>query len=204
MRFAMIQGRFDEARELLRAWADIERELGRALRLASVEGHYLGPLEMAAGRFPEALVAFRVGFDAQRALGDRGYSATIAGGFSHALLEVGEIDEAERFAHIALEGSAEDDMEPKMSGGGALAVVLARRGHLEEAERVANEAVSIARRSDYVMSLAETLVDQARVLHAAGRRGEALAAVGEAVEILERKEAWALVERAREVAASLT
>jgi class 3 adenylate cyclase/tetratricopeptide (TPR) repeat protein len=202
-RFAWIQGRFDEARELLRLWADIERELGRAVRLASVDGHYVGPLEMAAGRFPEALEAFRMGYEAQRALGDRGYSATVAGGFAHALIEVGEDDEAERYAHIALEGSAEDDIEPKMSGGGALAVVLARKGRLDQAQAVADEAVAVARRTDYVMSLAETLIDQARVLAAAGRRDEATAAIDEAIGLLERKEAWALVERAREARDSL-
>jgi len=203
-RFAWIQGRFDEAREMLRAWADIERELGRAVRLASMEGHYLGPLEMAAGRFPEAVDAFRTGFEAQRALGDVGYSSTVAGGMAHALIEVGDLYEAERYARLALEESAQDDIEPKMSGGGALAVVLARRGMLEEALATANESVALARRTDYVMNLADVLTDLARVLAAAGRRDEANAAIEEAVEILEGKEAWALVERAREVAASLS
>jgi tetratricopeptide (TPR) repeat protein len=203
-RFAWIQGRFDEAREMVRTWADIERELGRAVRLASVEGHYLGPLEMAAGRFAEAVEAFRTGFEAQRSLGDLGYSSTVAGGLAHALIEVGDLDEAERYARLALDTSPKDDIEPKMSGGGALAVVLARRGDLEEATKVANEAVALARRTDYVLNQADVLIDQARVLGAAGRRDEALAAIDEAVEILERKEAWALVERAREVAASLS
>ena len=198
-RFAWIQGRFDEARELLDHWAAIERELGRAIRLASVEGHHRGPLEMAAGRIPEALAAFRSGFDAQRALGDRGYSATIAGSLAHALIVAGELDEAERYARIALEGSAEDDMEPKMSGGGALAVILARRGRLEEALKLAEDTVALARGMDYVMSLAEALVDQALVLAAAGRRDQAQAAIDEAVDILEHKEAWALAERARGV-----
>src|SRR5438093_1309704 len=80
---------------------------GRRLRLASLEGHYLGPLEEAAGRMPEAVAAYRTGFEAQRALGDRGYSATIAGDFAHTLIELGDLDEAEWYAHFALEGSAE-------------------------------------------------------------------------------------------------
>jgi tetratricopeptide (TPR) repeat protein len=158
---------------------------------------------VAAGRIPEALEAFRAGFDAQRALGDRGYSSTIAGSYAHALIEMGDIDEAERYARIALEGSTEDDMEPKMSGGGALAVVLARRGRLEEALRRAEETVILARTMDYVMSLAEVLEDQAQVLAAAGRPDEGRAAIDEAIEILERKEAWALAQRTRETRVSL-
>ena len=203
-RFAWIQGRFDEARDMLRTWADIERELGRAIRLASMEGHYLGPLEMAAGRFPEAVEAFRTGFEAQRALGDVGYSSTVAGGMAHALIEVGDLEEAERYARLALEESPQDDIEPRISGGGALAVVLARLGDLEEATKLAKETVAIARRSEYVMNLADALIDLGRVLAAAGRRDEALAAIDEAINVLQRKEAWALVDRAREVAGSLS
>ena len=52
------------------------------MRLASVHGHYLGPLEMAAGNFEAAAAAGRRGFEEQSALGDRGYSATTAGGCS--------------------------------------------------------------------------------------------------------------------------
>jgi tetratricopeptide (TPR) repeat protein len=202
-RFAWVQGRFDEAREHLRAWADLERELGRATRVASLEGHYVGPLEAAAGRYGAAIEAYRRGFEAQRAQGDVGYSSTVAGDFAHALLEIGDLDEAERYARIALETSIADDIEPQMSGGGALAVVLARRGEIEEALTRAEEAVAVARRTDYSMNLAEVLVDLGHVLAAARRHDEAKAAVDEAVEILERKEAWALVERAREAGAAL-
>jgi class 3 adenylate cyclase/tetratricopeptide (TPR) repeat protein len=202
-RFAWIQGRFDEARGLLRVWADIERELGRAVRLASVEGHYVGPLEMAAGRYPEAVAAYRTGFEAQRALGDVGYSATVAGGLAQALLQMGNLDEAERFARIALDSSADDDMEPKVSGGGALAVVLARRGRLGEARELAERTVALARETDYVMNQADALLDLARVLAAQGLRGDALAAADEAIDILQRKEAWALADRAREARDSL-
>lgn len=198
-----MQGRFDEAREHLRTWSEIERELGRATRLASLEGHYVGPLEMAAGRYPEAVAAMRSGFETMRAMGDRGYSSTVAGGLAHALLAVGDDEEAERYARDALKNAAVDDMEPKMSATGAVAVALARRGELDEATRLANEALARARETDYVLNLAETLTDFAQVAAAAGRDEEAKAALAEAIEILERKEAWALVERTREVAASL-
>jgi len=198
-----IQGRFDEARASLRAWESIERELGRAIRLASVPGHYLGPLEMAAGRYREAAEAGRRGFEAQSALGDRGYSATAAGQLAHALLALGEDAEAERFARESLERAVEDDLEPKMSGNGALGVALARRGDLAEGERHARLAVELARGTDYLVNLADALIDLARVEAISGRRDEGLALVDEAIGLLERKEAWALVDRAREVAASL-
>ena len=45
---------------------------------------------------------------------------------------------------------------------------------------------------------ANALLALARVLAAQGLRGDALAAADEAIDILERKEAWALADRARE------
>jgi class 3 adenylate cyclase/tetratricopeptide (TPR) repeat protein len=197
-RVLTIQGRFDEARASIRAWEEIERELGRTMRLASIAGHYLGPLEMAAGRYAEAVEAGRTGFEAQSSLGDRGYSATVAGVLAHALLMVGDDAEAERFAREAVGRSADDDLEPKMSGNGAIGVALARQGNVAEGERHARLGVDVARGTDYSVNLAEALVDLAEVLAIGGRRDEALALVDEAITVLERKEAWALVDRARE------
>jgi tetratricopeptide (TPR) repeat protein len=197
-RLQTIQGRFDEARANIRTWEEIERELGRAVRLASIHGHYLGPLEMAAGRYPEAVEACRRGFEAQASLGDRGFSATVAGVLAHALLMVGDHAEAERFAREALSRSAADDLEPKLSGNGALGVALARQGHVADGERHARLAVELARGTDYSMTLADALIDVAEVVAIDGRRDEGVALVDEAIAVLERKEAWALVDRARE------
>ncbi len=197
-RLDMLQGRFEEARARLGEWEDIERELGHAIRVASVSGHYIGPLEMAAGRYAEAVEAGRRGFEAQASLGDRGFSATVAGVLAHALLMVGEDSEAERFAREAVERSVADDLEPKMSGNGALGVALARQGNMAEGERHARLALDAARTTDYSMNLADALIDLARVLAIAGLRGEGRGLIDEAIGVLGRKEAWALVDRARE------
>jgi class 3 adenylate cyclase/tetratricopeptide (TPR) repeat protein len=202
-RFAWLQGRFAEAREMIDAWMEVERELGRTTRLSAAGGHLSGPLELAAGRYPEAVALLRAGYEAQRALGDRGYSATAAGTLAHALLEVGDNQEAGRYARLAIDNSSEDDFEPKVAGSAALAVALARSGDVEAGLDLAAQAVAMVSRTDYVLTHAEALVDQARVLAAAGRADEASSAVAEAIEMLERKEAWALADRAREAAAAL-
>jgi hypothetical protein len=53
------------------------------------------------------------------------------------------------------------------------------------------------------MTRADASIDLGRVLAQAGRLEEALVAADDAIEMLERKEAWALVERAREIRQSL-
>ncbi|HEY7280558.1 MAG TPA: adenylate/guanylate cyclase domain-containing protein [Actinomycetota bacterium] len=202
-RVQMIQGRFDEARASIARWEEIERELGRAVRLSSVQGHYLAPLEMAAGRYAAAAEAARLGFEAQAAIGDRGFSATVAGVLAHALLMLGEDAEAERFARESVGRSAADDLEPKMSGNGALGVALAMQGAVAEGERYARLALDKARATDYSMNLADAFIDLARVVAIDGRRDEGLALVDEAIDVLHRKEAWALVDRAREARVAL-
>jgi Flp pilus assembly protein TadD len=65
--------------------------------------------------------------------------------------------------------------------------VLARRGRLEEAERLAAEAVELAADTDMLAMRAGALLDLARVLRLAGRDAEARPLAGQALELAERK-----------------
>jgi len=65
--------------------------------------------------------------------------------------------------------------------------VHARREGLEEAEHLAREAVLLAGRSDFLDGNADAFLDLADVLRLGGRRDEATAAAGEALELYERK-----------------
>jgi Flp pilus assembly protein TadD len=67
------------------------------------------------------------------------------------------------------------------------AKLLARRGDLAEAERVAREALTRTQPTDDIQLRAETLTALAEVLRAADRPGESEAAFGEAVALYERK-----------------
>ena len=65
--------------------------------------------------------------------------------------------------------------------------MLARRGRLEEAERLAAEAVELAADTDMLAMRAGALLDLARVLRLAGRDTEARPLAGQALELAERK-----------------
>ena len=65
--------------------------------------------------------------------------------------------------------------------------ILARRGKLDEAERLAHDAVNRSERSDFLNWRGDVLVDLAEVLRTAGKRDEACAAVEQAVALYDQK-----------------
>jgi hypothetical protein len=65
--------------------------------------------------------------------------------------------------------------------------VLASRRLLKEAEALAGEAVALAARTDFLNFNGDALVDLAGVLRIAGRSGDAIPVVEEAIALYERK-----------------
>jgi class 3 adenylate cyclase len=77
------------------------------------------------------------------------------------------------------------------------AQLLARGGAHDEARQVAEEAVSLAERTDALVDHGDACLTLAAVLDAAGDASGARAAAAQAVSLYERKGAAALVEKAR-------
>jgi Tetratricopeptide repeat len=84
------------------------------------------------------------------------------------------------------------------------ATVLARRGGLAEAERMARQAVALAERTDFLNHRAETLVVLADVLRRRDRPQLASAALADALALYERKGNLVAAQQVRgDLAASL-
>ncbi len=77
------------------------------------------------------------------------------------------------------------------------ALVLARRSEHEEAVRLAREAVEIAERTDLPNAQGRAWRDLGEVLELAGRTGDAIAALEQALERYERKKNLAMTNRTR-------
>jgi tetratricopeptide (TPR) repeat protein len=67
------------------------------------------------------------------------------------------------------------------------AKTLARLGNIDEAERLAREAVTILSETDYINGHAEVVADLGEVLQCAGRDDEAAASVEEAIRLYDLK-----------------
>jgi Flp pilus assembly protein TadD len=80
-----------------------------------------------------------------------------------------------------------DDFDPQARLRWVRALLLARRGQVEEAERLAREAVAIIEPTDYVDIRGDALSALASVLDTAGRRDDAVLEWRRALECYERK-----------------
>jgi class 3 adenylate cyclase len=182
-----MDGRFDDGRLLLAEARQVDEDLGQRVAAASIGGHFEGPLEMLAGEYQRAAELMQTSYDQLTATGDRAFSSTVAAWLAAALLELGRDDEAWRYATIARETAAWDDVASQVDGRRVQARLLARRGDLPAAESLGREAVAMAAATDYLISHGDALVDLASVLHASGKKSEAIEAARDGLSLYERK-----------------
>jgi tetratricopeptide (TPR) repeat protein len=127
------------------------------------------------------------GFETLTALGDRGFASTAAVNVARALLELGRDDEAVDWARKGQEMTTEDDLATQGPARGVLALVAARRGEFEAAERLAREATATMDETDMLAQVADAHADLADVLVAADSTEEAKLEFQRALELYERK-----------------
>ncbi len=181
-----MEGKFDEARELVRRAREILVDLGLKLR-ASFASEAAAFVEMLAGDPVAAEGELRAGYEAAESLGERGFQSTVAALLAHALWEQRRLAEAERYSRIAEEIGAEDDLSTQVLWRSARARVLAAAGDEVAAEELARRAVALAEDTDDVNMCADTLVALGEVLRAGGRDDDAATALGDALARYEAK-----------------
>jgi ATP/maltotriose-dependent transcriptional regulator MalT len=181
-----MQGRFDEGREFATRSYEMLTELGLRLR-AAFATESAAFVEVLAGDHAAAERALRLGFEITEELGERGYNATVTALLSQAVFAQGRLDEAETLTEAAERGGASDDLTTQVVWRSVRARVLSARGRHGDAESLAREAASLAAETDDVNMRADTLVDLAEVLRAAGQETEALTHVRRALAIYQEK-----------------
>jgi tetratricopeptide (TPR) repeat protein len=193
-RMLYLQGRIDEARDAVEQAAGVLRERGDRIMLAQADEARAGIAEIE-GNIAEAVRLHRASYEAKTATGDVGFASTTAVNVALVLILAGKWDEAAEFAAIAVETSSFDDIASQAGGRIAMARVVAHRGDQQKAEALANEAVAIVEATDYLDWYADVLVQVGHVLMEDGKRGEAVAALHQARELYQRKEAPVRVEK---------
>jgi class 3 adenylate cyclase/tetratricopeptide (TPR) repeat protein len=189
-------GRFEDARRLLVEMVIWGEELGQGMTRAHL-GEFTWYVETRAGDRHAAEQALRDSCRQLEQMGERGWYSTTAGELGHVLCELGCYDEAEEWAHKGLELGAEDDIITQMYWRQVMAKVHAHRGELEEAERLAREAVAFGEPTDILPARGLAHLDLAEVLDAAGRAAEAATEVRNALAFFEQKGDIPMVDQAR-------
>jgi class 3 adenylate cyclase/tetratricopeptide (TPR) repeat protein len=179
-----MRGEFDVARSHIARGEEILRELGSLLFAAA--GHPPLLVEGLAGNWEVVEARARTGIEAFQAAGESGFLSTTAVFLAEALYGQGRDDEALEATRLSESHTAQGDIASEMGWRSVRAKVLAHRGDLEEAERLAREAVAIADPADH-NQVGDCYVALAEVLRAAGRAEEAASAARNALAVYDRR-----------------
>jgi ATP/maltotriose-dependent transcriptional regulator MalT len=180
-----MRGDFEAARSLYGEARIVYDELGLS-SLRAMRSLVPAEIEMLAGDPAAAERELRWGFDMLTAMGERGVRSTLAAFLADALCAQGRFEEAEGFATISEETAAEDDLVTQAVWRAARARVLARTDSFD-AERLAEEARTLAEPTDFLDLKARAATALADVLLARGNRAAAEFLLAEARELYERK-----------------
>jgi tetratricopeptide (TPR) repeat protein len=209
-RIAILQGRVDEAPAILneakgvmplspRRYGELRRDapaIELLTRAAFVVSEAL--VWMGTGDLPAAEQVLADSDEALEREGKNVPRANIAAMLARVVLLRGERDhEATRHTELCRQLALEDQLDAQIKWRSVQALVLAREGRLEEAERLAEQATSLASRSEQPITRAEALADLAEVLKLAGKPEEAARAALAAAELYEAKGCVHLAAHAR-------
>jgi len=197
-----MQGRAEEARQALARGLAAFEELG--VTMTSSVTHPASFVAMLAGDAATAEAHLRRDYLRLEEMGERNMLATTAAFLAQALAALGRGDEAERFIEASREAAGGEDLSAQMVWQGLRARILAARGHLREAEELARSAVALAARTDFLNQHGDALLELAVVLDHGGRTPEVRAAVGEAIDLYQRKGNLVNAARARQWMERLT
>ena len=129
------------------------------------------------------------------AAGESGSFMWASCNLAQALLALGRDDEADQWLGRGHEISPSAEPLPQMLSRQVRGKLLARRGELQEGERLAREAVALAAETDMLNANADALLDLAEVLALA--RQDARAELEQALALYERKGNLVMAERTR-------
>jgi class 3 adenylate cyclase/tetratricopeptide (TPR) repeat protein len=197
-----LAGDEDAGRELLEQARAIFTELGQREALG-VLPFSTGVLELRTGNPEAAEREFRAGFELLHGMGERARAPSLAAGVAAALVDQGRIEEADEYVQVAREMVAEKDPTGQAVIRMTAARVHAHRGQVEEAIRLAAEAVEHMDETEELLNVPDILVWQSEVLELAGQTEEAADALRKAVDAAARKGAVVDERRARERLAAL-
>jgi tetratricopeptide (TPR) repeat protein len=159
---------------------------------------YLAAIAALAGDHETAARYLRIHCDRLEAQGHRAFLATYAPMLGRSLAALGRYEEAELRAQQGRAIGDEQDPSTQALWRQVQALVNAHRGHHDDAERLAREAVEVIERTDSLTYQGDALCDLADVLTTAGRSDEAAAALTQAFDRYERKRNLIMVRRVRE------
>jgi ATP/maltotriose-dependent transcriptional regulator MalT len=157
---------------------------------------------MLAGDLEAAEQIFRSGYETLVSLGEKLNLSSIAISLAEALYLQGRAEEAEQLTVVGEEASSHEDVWAQVAWRSARAKILAQRGVIADAERLAQEAVELIAEKDVLNMRGHALISLAEVLLAGDRPEEASEYAAEGFRLYEAKGNVVAAEKARGLVAS--
>ena len=195
-------GRFADARAALARSRSLLTACGARLALAR-SADPAGHIELAAGDPAAAERCWREGYEAFRAMGERGHRGTVASYLSEALYAQDRLGEAQQMTEEAQAADPPDDIETQARWRATRAKLLARRGQFPAARRLIAEAEALVSPTSWERLKAHLQVAKAEVYRLAGASDQATACLHAALRIYQDRHAAPLAEQAKAALASL-
>ena len=186
--FEAMVGHFDVARKLIADARRLAEEVGLQLLLDTTVAYATAYVDMLTGDAAAAVRTLRPACEGLERIGEMGFLSTYGIQLADALAVQGHDEEAlELTERWRPELTDPEDAESPVEWRQVRARLLARRGDLAEAERLAREAASMASRTDYLQLRARAASRLAEVLRLAGNQEESATALREAIRLHQRK-----------------
>jgi class 3 adenylate cyclase/tetratricopeptide (TPR) repeat protein len=189
-------GDFDEGRRMHRRGQGILADLGLKLNIGGMETWVAG-LEFMAGDLEAAERSYRKSMQMLESIGEIGYLSTLVGYYGQVLYAQGRFDEAAEKADMAERLGASDDVATQTVWRQVRAKLLARDGQWDAAIALAGEAVAMTEGIDCWDTIESAFEDLSEVYRLAGRRDDAIRALGDALAVCERKGAIVVIAKLR-------
>jgi DNA-binding SARP family transcriptional activator/tetratricopeptide (TPR) repeat protein len=179
-------GEFGRAHELIEVDRATGLDLGLRMAIAAAAELY-GWVYYLEGRLEDAEAEYRRGLEAFQSMGERWSAATLAAGLAQVLHAQGRIEEAAATAEESRDNAPPDDLHTQIQWRGPYAKALALQGKVEAAQRIAQEAIVLARTTDFVNVQATALADLGETLRLAGDVDRAAQVTQRALALYEKK-----------------
>jgi predicted ATPase/class 3 adenylate cyclase len=181
-------GRFEEARDHIVQAKALLQEVAGTVWMAGPLAQFAGLVELWAGDPVAAERELRWGYETLKAIGEMGWLPTVADILSEALYAQGRYDEAEVLTNESEKIAGTEDLYSQVFRRTVRARVRAQRGEMEEAERLAREAVDISKATDFVQLRARAYLVLGELLQQAPEKAEeARRVTQEAIRLFEQK-----------------
>jgi tetratricopeptide (TPR) repeat protein len=196
-------GRFADARAAI-ARAQSVYDRSEAKLTWAMGASMAGFMELIAGDPAAAEHHLREGYEALRAMGERGYLSTVVGYLAEALYAQGRLDEAQGMTEEAEAATGPSDIDAKARWRAIRAKLLARAGQFPAARRLAAEAEALVSPTPWAALKVQVLMTKAEVNRLAGARDQAAVSLRAALRIAQDRHAAPLIDQAKAALASLT